>query len=200
MTQSRRVVLATGNPGKVRELQQLLGPTWTVVPQADCGVVAVEETGSTFIDNALLKAHHAARITGLPAIADDSGLEVDALGGAPGVRSARFAGPDATDAANVKLLLERLGPVADPLRSARFRCCMVYVERADDPRPLIGEGCWEGRIALAPRGDSGFGYDPVFEDPDLGLTAAELPPTVKNERSHRARAWRELGDKLAALA
>jgi XTP/dITP diphosphohydrolase len=192
MGESRRVVLATGNAGKVRELQALLGDSWTVLPQTECGVAPVEETGATFIDNALLKARHAARIAGLPAIADDSGLEVDALGGAPGVRSARFAGSGASDRENVELLLARLADVPDARRTARFRCVMVYVNGPGDQQFLSGEGAWEGRIVRAPRGNRGFGYDPVFEDPLAGCTAAELPAEEKNQRSHRARAWRAL--------
>lgn len=195
----RRVVLATGNPGKAREIQALLGPGWSVVLQSECGVVPVEETGATFIANALLKARHAARAAGLPAIADDSGLEVDALGGAPGVHSARYAGPQASDADNVDRLLAELADVPDPRRSARFRCAMVYVARADDPQPLIGEGVWEGRITRTPRGIAGFGYDPVFEEATGGRTAAELPASIKNQRSHRAMAWRALEAKLRVL-
>jgi XTP/dITP diphosphohydrolase len=195
----RRVVLATGNPGKAREIQALLGPGWSVVLQGECGVVPVEETGATFIENALLKARHAARVAGLPAIADDSGLEVDALGGAPGVRSARYAGPRASDADNLDRLLAELADVPDPRRSARFRCAMVYVSRADDPQPLIGEGVWEGRITRTPRGIAGFGYDPVFEEATGGRTAAELPASIKNQRSHRAMAWRSLAAKLRVL-
>lgn len=195
----RRVVLATGNPGKAREIQALLGPGWSVVLQSECGVVGVEETGTTFVANALLKARHAARVAGLPAIADDSGIEVDALGGAPGVHSARYAGPQASDADNVDRLLAELADVPDPRRSARFRCAMVYIARADDPQPLIGEGVWEGRITRTPRGIAGFGYDPVFEEATGGRTAAELPASMKNERSHRAMAWRALEAQLRRL-
>jgi XTP/dITP diphosphohydrolase len=193
----RRVVLATGNAGKVRELQALLGANWVVLPQTECGVVPVEETGTTFVENALLKARHAARVSGLPAIADDSGLEVDALGGAPGVRSARFAGPGASDGDNVTLLLARLADVPLASRTARFRCAMVYVSGPDDPQPLVGEGAWEGRVTAAPRGTGGFGYDPVFEDPTVGCTAAELPAAEKNQRSHRAKAWAALSSQLS---
>jgi XTP/dITP diphosphohydrolase len=184
----RRVVLATGNAGKVRELEALLGAGWQVVPQSALGVEPAAETGCTFLDNALLKARHAAVCTGLPAIADDSGLEVDALGGAPGVYSARFAGEGASDADNVALLLARLEAVATRRRTARFRCVMVYLAGPRDGAPLVAEGCWDGHIAAEPRGAGGFGYDPVFVDPASGLTAAELPPAQKNQRSHRGQA------------
>jgi XTP/dITP diphosphohydrolase len=193
------VVLATGNPGKAREIQALLGPGWDVVLQSALGVAPVEETGATFLDNALLKARHAAAFTGLPAIADDSGLEVDALGGAPGVRSARFAGEGASDADNVDLLLAELAGVPAAARAARFRCVMVYVSTADDPEPVVAEGTWAGRIAGRARGLGGFGYDPVFEDDTDGRTAAELPPEIKNDRSHRGAACRRLRARLETL-
>jgi len=191
-------VLATGNAGKARELQSMLGPAWEILLQSALGVQPVEETGSTFAENALLKARHAAAATGLPALADDSGLEVDALGGAPGVRSARYAGPGATDAANVARLLAALADVPAGARTARFRCVLAFVRSADDPAPVLAEGAWEGCIAAAPRGDAGFGYDPVFEDP-AGPTAAELPPAEKNARSHRGQALRSLRERLSAL-
>ncbi len=192
----RRVVLATGNPGKAREIQALLGPAWEVLLQSALGVSPIAETGATFAENALLKARHAAAVTGLPAMADDSGLEVDALGGAPGVQSARFAGPGACDTDNLDLLLAELAHVPDERRTARFRCVMVYVRAAADPDPVVAEGAWEGRIARCPRGIAGFGYDPVFEDAADGFTAAELAPAAKNERSHRGRACRALKEKL----
>lgn len=188
----RRIVLATGNRGKARELQSMLGSAWTVVLQSELGVESVEETGSTFVENALLKARHAAAVTGLPALADDSGLEVDALGGAPGVRSARYAGPTASDADNVDLLLAELAGVPPARRTARFRCVLAFVRDAADAAPVLAEGRWEGRITEAPRGLAGFGYDPVFEDPASGLTAAELAPAAKNARSHRGQALRNL--------
>lgn len=196
MAPPRRVVLATGNAGKAQELQALLGPSWEIVLQSTLGVEPVEETGSTFAENALLKARHAAAATGLPALADDSGLEVDALGGAPGVRSARYAGPGATDAANVERLLAALSGIPPAGRTARFRCVLAFVRSADDPAPVLADGSWEGHIAAAPRGEGGFGYDPVFEDP-AGRTAAELPPAEKNARSHRGRALRQLRERLA---
>jgi XTP/dITP diphosphohydrolase len=194
----RRIVLATGNRGKAREIGAMLGPDWDVLLQSDLGVKPVAETGETFADNALLKARHAAAATGLPALADDSGLEVDALGGAPGVRSARFAGEDASDADNVSLLLAELARLPAPGgRRARFRCVLAFVRSGDDPEPLFAGGTWEGRIATAPRGDGGFGYDPVFEDGASGLTAAELPADRKNELSHRGQALRLLRERLA---
>jgi XTP/dITP diphosphohydrolase len=191
-----RVVLATGNRGKLRELRALLEDlALEVVPQADLGVESVEETGTTFEANALLKARHASRTTGLPAIADDSGIEVDALGGRPGVHSARYAGLDATDADNNAKLLHELADAAEP-RTARYRAVIVYVASADDPDPVVASGAWEGAIARAPRGDGGFGYDPLFLVGAGQLTAAELPPDEKNRVSHRAAALRELVAKL----
>jgi len=198
MTTPRRIVLATGNRGKAREISAMLGSGWDVVLQADCGVSEIEETGATFVENALLKARHAASATGLPALADDSGLEVDALNGAPGVRSARYAGESATDADNLDLLLAELADVPDAQRTARFRCVLAYVRTADDPVPLITEGVWEGRITAGPRGLLGFGYDPVFEDPGSGQTAAEMAPASKNRLSHRGQALRALGRALTA--
>lgn len=182
------LVLASGNAGKVREFQALLGAAWRVRPQSEFAVTSLEETGATFLANALLKARHAAQVTGLPALADDSGLEVDVLGGAPGVRSARYAGPEADDAANNAKLLEALAGVPDPQRTARYRCVLVWLGGPDDEAPLVAEGVWEGRILLAPRGRGGFGYDPLFLDPSTGLAAAELDAAAKNARSHRGRA------------
>jgi XTP/dITP diphosphohydrolase len=190
-------VLATGNPGKLRELQSLLGPAFEIIPQSNLGVSEVAETGLTFLDNALIKARHAAALTSLPAIADDSGLEVDALGGAPGVYSARFAGPGASDADNRDKLLAELAGGAN--RAARFRCVLVFLRGRDDSSPVVAEGTWEGRIAEAPRGNMGFGYDPIFVDPISGLTAAELPPSIKNVRSHRGQAAAKLHVALAGL-
>lgn len=192
------VVLASGNAGKAREIQALLGPEWRVRPQSEFGVVPVEESGDTFLANALLKARHAARLTGLPALADDSGLEVDALGGEPGVRSARFAGPGADDAANIGKLLAALHGLPDAQRAARFRCVLVWVDGPDDESPLVAEGTWEGQILPAPRGCGGFGYDPVFMATDSGLAAAELDPGAKNARSHRGRALARLRPLLEA--
>jgi XTP/dITP diphosphohydrolase len=193
-----RVVLATGNKGKLRELRALLEDlALEVVPQAELGVEMAEETGTTFEANALLKARHAARITGLPAIADDSGIEVDALGGRPGVYSARYAGTNATDADNNAKLLRELEGVNEP-RTARYRAVIVYVASADDPHPVVAAGAWEGAIAREARGEGGFGYDPLFLVGTGHLTAAELPPDEKNRVSHRAHALRELVAKLSA--
>ena len=191
------LVLASGNRGKAREIGALLAPLgWTLLNQSDLGVAEVEETGATFLANALLKARHAATATGRPALADDSGLEVDALDGAPGVRSARYAGGGG-DAANVAKLLEALRGVPPARRGARFRCVLALVRSPDDAAPLIAEGVWEGAIAEAPRGANGFGYDPVFLVPGLARTAAELDPAEKNARSHRGQALARLAAALA---
>ncbi len=188
-----RVVAATGNPGKLRELSALLAPLGVeVVPQSAFGIAPPPETGASFLDNALIKARHAAAVSALPAIADDSGLEVDALGGAPGVHSARFAGDGADDDANNAKLLAALLNVPHRKRSARYRAVIVFVRTTNDPVPLVGEGRWEGRIARAPRGAGGFGYDPLFEPLDAPGTAAELAPSEKNARSHRGAALRAL--------
>jgi guanylate kinase/non-canonical purine NTP pyrophosphatase (RdgB/HAM1 family) len=193
----RRIVLASGNAGKLRELGALLAPLGLELLSQDAlGIPAVPETGATFLDNALLKARHAAGRSGLPALADDSGLEVDALGGRPGVHSARYAGEGASDAANLAQLLAELEGVPAARRGARYQCVMVLVRTADDPAPLVGRGSWEGRIALEPRGSGGFGYDPVFVPAGDTRTAAELAPGEKNAVSHRGMATRAL---LAAL-
>lgn len=191
MTQ-RRVVLASGNAGKLKEFQALLGDRLTLLPQSEFGIAGVEETGATFAENALLKARHAAAAAGLPAVADDSGLEVDALDGAPGVRSARYAGEDGNDAANNDKLLSELNGIGGANRRARFRAVVVYVDSAADPDPLIAEGAWEGFIAHEPRGDNGFGYDPLFFDGTAHCTSAEMDPADKNRRSHRGKAVRRL--------
>ncbi|MDV3238861.1 MAG: RdgB/HAM1 family non-canonical purine NTP pyrophosphatase [Gammaproteobacteria bacterium] len=193
------VVLASSNPGKVREFNELLaGHHIEVVPQSQFGVQDAEETGLTFVENAILKARNAARHTGLPAIADDSGIEVDALKGAPGIYSARYAGIGAGDRANLEKLLAELEGVPEAGRSARFQCLMVYMRHADDPTPLICQGTWEGRILSAPRGSNGFGYDPVFFVPTHNCSSAELEPAVKNALSHRGQALRQLVAALAA--
>lgn len=195
--QPRRVVLATGNPGKVREMSDMLAEfDLEVVPQNRLGVPEAMEHGSTFVENALIKARHAAACTGLPAIADDSGLCVDALGGRPGIHSARFAGPRATDRQNLDLLLAEIGRAGVVRPAARFHCAMAYVETADDPEPLIVEARWEGSIVAAPIGENGFGYDPVFHVPTHGCTSAQLPSEVKNRISHRAQALRRLASTL----
>lgn len=195
---SKTIVLASSNAGKVREFNQLLGGLQLeVVPQSQFNVADADETGLTFVENAILKARNAAQHTGLPALADDSGLEVDALHGAPGIYSARYAGPKASDAENLEKLLAMLKDVPEEKRGARFQCVLVYLRHALDPTPLICQGAWEGRILTAPRGTSGFGYDPVFFVPTHACSAAELPPETKNALSHRGQALRRL---LAALA
>lgn len=200
-TTDARIVLASNNAGKVREIAALLAPSGLqVVPQGQLGIGDAEETGLTFVENAILKARHAAAASGRPAIADDSGLEVDALAGAPGIYSARYAGPGADDRANCDKLLAALGDVPDAARSARFQCLMVYLRHADDPTPLICQGTWDGLILRAPRGDNGFGYDPVFLVPDLGISAAELDPEMKNRLSHRAQALAALIARLTVRA
>lgn len=187
------VILASDNRGKLSEIQALLAPYRVrVLPQTAFAIPKIEETCPTFVENALRKARHAASFTGLAAIADDSGLEVEALGGAPGVYSARYAGPDATDAANNAKLLEALAQFKGEERRARFRCVVVFLRHAADPSPVIAEGTWEGVIAEEPRGQGGFGYDPLFYLPDLGRTAAELTPEEKNTFSHRSQAMRNL--------
>ncbi|EKE75704.1 XTP/dITP diphosphatase [Gallaecimonas xiamenensis] len=194
-----KIVLATGNAGKVRELDAMLAPLKLhVVAQSEYKVSEVAETGTTFVENAIIKARHAARITGLPAIADDSGLVVDALGGAPGIYSARYSGEGATDAKNIDKLLAEMQDLPVDARSARFICCLVYLRHADDPTPIICEGAWEGRIAREAYGEGGFGYDPVFYVPALGKTAAELSKEEKNAVSHRGQALKALIARLEA--
>jgi XTP/dITP diphosphohydrolase len=193
-----RIVLATGNEGKVREFSDLLaGFEITVLPQSDLGVPDAEETGLSFVENAILKARNAATHTGLPAIADDSGLEVDHLNGAPGIYSARYAG-DAGSAANNRKLLDALEGVPTESRGARFQCLLVYLRHADDPTPLICQGTWEGRILKAAQGEAGFGYDPVFYVPGEDCSAAELPAPRKNALSHRGQALRCLLQRLTS--
>jgi XTP/dITP diphosphohydrolase len=192
-----RLVIASANTGKLREFRALLaGLPFEPVSQAALGVVPIPETGCTFSSNALLKARHAAAATGSAAIADDSGLEVDALGGAPGIYSARYAGENADDAANNAKLIAALAEVPAPERRARYRCALVFVEGPADPSPLTAEGVWEGAILEAPRGARGFGYDPYFWLAELGASAAELDPAEKNRRSHRAMALRSLREQL----
>ena len=193
-----RIVLASSNAGKVKEINQLLSNHQIqVVPQSDFNVPDIEETGLTFVENAILKARNAAQHSGLPAIADDSGLEVDALKGAPGIRSARFSGPEATDQTNNDKLLKLLKEIPEDKRSARFQCLLVYLRHPADPTPLICQGTWEGQILFQPQGENGFGYDPLFFVPDHYCSSAELRPEVKNQLSHRGRALRELLAKLS---
>jgi XTP/dITP diphosphohydrolase len=192
-----RLVLATGNAGKLREMRAILAP-WgvDVRPQSEFTSASAEETGLSFVENAILKARFAAEASGLPAIADDSGLEVDALHGAPGIYSARYAGPGADDAANNARLLADLEAVPDHVRTARYRCAMVFVRWPLDPSPIVRQARWEGRIARVPRGTGGFGYDPLFLVGDDVTMAAELEPAHKNDVSHRGQALRAL---VAAL-
>jgi len=192
------LVLASGNAGKLVELRAMLdGLGFAIVPQRELGVDDVPETGTTFVENALIKARHASKVTGLPALADDSGLIVDALDGAPGLYSARYAGSPTDDAANNAKLLQALDGLPEAQRNARFYAVIVLLRHADDPQPLIAEGSWEGRILNAPRGHNGFGYNPVFLDPVHGLTAAEMEPAQKNRISHRAQALQVLRARLS---
>jgi XTP/dITP diphosphohydrolase len=195
---SERIVLASNNAGKIREIQAIL-PQYQIIPQQEFNVPAVEETGETFVENAIIKARHAARHSHLPAIADDSGIEVDALDGEPGVRSARYAGYGANDQQNLDLLLKAMEPIADGRRSARFRCVVVYMRHAGDPCPIIAEGAWEGEILHSPRGAYGFGYDPIFWIPELNCSSAELFPEQKNRISHRATALNKLAGLLSEI-
>lgn len=194
---SQPIVLASGNAGKIREIQALLAGH-TIVPQSAFNVADCEETGLTFVENAILKARNAARQSHLPAIADDSGLVVDALGGAPGVFSARYAGAGASDQDNIDKLLRALDGVPEPQRSARFICVMVFMEHADDPCPVIAQGIWEGRILTHSAGENGFGYDPVFWVPEQNRASAELPAAVKNSLSHRGKALKNLTALISA--
>lgn len=189
----KKVVLASGNPGKVREIGEMLKALdIEVVPQSEFDVPEAEETGTTFVENAIIKARNAAQYTGLPAIADDSGIEVDALNGAPGVYSARYSGPGATDRSNNDKMLAELSGVEGPARSARYQAILVYMSHAGDPTPLISQGSWEGLILEQPRGENGFGYDPIFYVPEYDCSSAELSPELKNQLSHRGKALREL--------
>jgi len=195
-----RIVLATGNAGKIREFADMLSPLgFEFVPQSAFGIEPPEETGETFEDNALLKARYASARSGLPAMADDSGLEVDALGGAPGVRSARYAGEGAGDLANLKKLLEAMASVEEAARSARFRCVIALVRGADDQAPTLGRGVWEGIILRSPRGGGGFGYDPVFAPRGESRSVAELAAAEKHAQSHRGAALRDLYHRLGRV-
>ncbi len=188
-----KIVLASNNAGKVREINQLLSREQiTVVPQKEFDIPDAVEDGLSFVENAIKKARHASRLSGLPAIADDSGIEVDALNGAPGIYSARFAGADASDEANLQKLLADLAQVPESERSARFQCLMVYMRHAEDPTPIICQGTWEGRILFEPAGENGFGYDPVFYVPTHDCSSAQLDPETKNSLSHRGQALQKL--------
>ena len=194
---SIKIVLASSNPGKVKEFQQLLAKAHIkVIPQTDFELSEIEETGLSFVENAILKARHASEIAQLPAIADDSGLEVDYLNGAPGIYSARFAGDQANDDSNNTKLLDLLQGIPDEQRSARFQCLLVYLRHPQDPTPLICQGTWEGRILTAPQGNNGFGYDPLFFVPERRCSSADLSAEVKNQLSHRGKAMARLLDNL----
>lgn len=193
----KKLVLASRNPGKLRELSALLDESrYKIIPQADFNVPEVAETGTTFVENAIIKARHAAQYTGLAALADDSGIVIDALNGEPGVHSARFSGSDASDESNNILLVEKLRSVPEAQRSARYQAVIVYMRNAADPSPIICEGSWEGIIVLEAKGSGGFGYDPYFYLPDYGCTSAELSADEKNRISHRGQALRLLLEKL----
>ncbi|MES9944667.1 MAG: non-canonical purine NTP pyrophosphatase, RdgB/HAM1 family [gamma proteobacterium symbiont of Ctena orbiculata] len=193
-----KIVLASNNAGKVREINQLLvSEHITVVAQKEFSIPDAIEDGLSFVENAIKKARHAASLSGLPAIADDSGIEVDALNGAPGIYSARFAGPGATDEANLQKLLAHLKQTPDDQRNARFQCLLVYMRHAEDPTPIICQGTWEGKILTEPRGENGFGYDPIFYVPTHDCSSAELAPEIKNSLSHRGQALKKLLQALS---
>jgi len=193
----KSLVLASNNAGKVREFNTLLSDLgFEVFPQSHFNIASVEETGLTFVENAILKARAACQATHLPALADDSGIEIDALNGAPGIYSARFAGDNATDEQNNLLLLEKLKETPDEKRTARYQCVLVYLRHDLDPTPLICQGSWEGRILFEPRGNNGFGYDPLFYVPEYNCSSAELSPEIKNTLSHRGKALRLLHEQL----
>jgi len=196
----KQIVLASNSPGKVREINELLESSdLKVVSQSQLGAPDVEETGLTFVENAILKARSTAKFTGQPTIADDSGLEVDALNGEPGIYSARYAGVGASDQQNLQKLLEKIKDQPDAQRTARFQCLIVYMKHWQDPTPLICQGTWEGSILREPRGDNGFGYDPVFYVPTHDCSSAELPPEVKNALSHRGQALQQLIQQLISV-
>lgn len=189
MTNPKKLVLASANPGKIKELQELLsGLGISIIPQGDLNILDIEETGLTFVENAILKARNATALSGLPAIADDSGLEVDYLLGAPGIYSARYSGDGATDAANREKLLTALTDVPVGQRGARYQAVIVYLRHAEDPTPIICQGTWEGSIAFEHRGTHGFGYDPIFYVPEMACHAAELDKPTKHSLSHRGKA------------
>ncbi|MCG7963793.1 MAG: RdgB/HAM1 family non-canonical purine NTP pyrophosphatase [Candidatus Thiodiazotropha taylori] len=193
-----RIVLASNNAGKVREINQLLASEQiTVVAQKDFNIPDAIEDGLSFVENAIKKARHASSLSGLPAIADDSGIEVDALNGAPGIYSARFAGPGASDEENLQKLLSRMEEIPEAKRTARFQCLMVYMRHSEDPTPIICQGSWEGRILFQPQGDNGFGYDPIFYVPTHDCSSAQLAPETKNSLSHRGQALKALMQALS---
>ncbi|WP_420600816.1 XTP/dITP diphosphatase [Neptuniibacter sp.] len=194
-----KIVLASGNKGKLKEFSQVLGDLKVeVLPQSEFQISDADETGLSFVENAILKARHAAKATGLPALADDSGLEVDALNGAPGIYSARFSGTEATDEKNNQLLLEKLQGIPAEERTARFRCVLAFLRHANDPTPLICQGSWEGLILEQLSGNNGFGYDPLFLIPELEKTSAQLAPEEKNKISHRGQAVALMKENIKA--
>ncbi len=196
---TQRIVLASNNSGKLKEFNDLLTEAgYEILPQRDFATPEIEETGLTFVENAILKARNAAAHSGLPAIADDSGIEVDALAGRPGIYSARFAGEGASDKDNLDKLLEALRDTADTERGARFQCLLVFMRHAEDPTPIICQGTWEGRILRDPRGENGFGYDPVFFIPKENASAAQISAESKNRLSHRGKALRQLLKRLTS--
>ncbi|MBI4005436.1 MAG: RdgB/HAM1 family non-canonical purine NTP pyrophosphatase [Gammaproteobacteria bacterium] len=193
MGKIKRVVLASNNPGKLREISEMLvGLHLELLSQSEFKVPGIQETGATFVENAILKARNAARHTGLPAIGDDSGIEVDALNGEPGIYSSRYAGEGASDEANLIKLVEVVRQIPEDKRITRFICLMVYLRHPTDPSPIIAEGIWEGIAVTEPKGKNGFGYDPMFFVPGYNCTSAELPPEIKNQISHRAQALKKL--------
>ncbi|MGH6636789.1 MAG: RdgB/HAM1 family non-canonical purine NTP pyrophosphatase [Gammaproteobacteria bacterium] len=193
------VVVASSNPGKLREITAILAPLqWSVRPQLEFSVAEAPETGLTFVENALLKARNASAVCGLPAIADDSGIEVDALGGAPGIHSARYAGKEACDRENLEKLIREMAGVPWEQRRCRFHCLMIYLRYPEDPTPLITHGVWEGMLLFEAQGQNGFGYDPLFHVPAYGCSSADLDPAVKDRISHRAQALHELVAKLVS--
>ena len=189
----KKIVLASNNQGKLRELRSILEPNkFNLIPQAELGIAKVAETAITFVENALIKARHAAQVTGLPTLADDSGLAVDALNGQPGIYSARYAGESKDDQANIDKLLTEMSAVTAENRQAQFHCVIVYLRSADDPIPVICHGIWQGTILFKPQGKDGFGYDPIFYVPEFNCSAAELAPAEKNKISHRGQALQQL--------
>jgi len=196
---SEKIVLASNNQGKIKEIQSILNQH-TIITQQELGIQEIEETGSTFIENAILKARNAARHSNLPAISDDSGLVVDALQGAPGIISARFAGNQATDLDNLKLVLQKMESIPEDQRQARFICVLVLMRHANDPFPIIAQASWEGSLLSKPQGTNGFGYDPIFWVAEKNCSSAELSPLEKNQLSHRAQALRKLEQQLMQLS
>jgi len=197
MSKHSQIVLASDNPGKLREIKKLLvNSPYEIIPQSEFSVPKLQETALTFVENAILKARHASQYTQLPAIADDSGLEIDALNGEPGIYSARYAGTDATSQKNIAKVLQKLLDIPKEKRSARFQCVMVYLKHIKDPSPIIAQGTWEGSILLQQQGKNGFGYDPIFYVPTYNCSAAELPIDIKNKLSHRGQALRKLLKEL----